>query len=60
MATETEKWFVEDLLKWRQFGGSAWSVMLATALTAFHVAGGFNYQSRLLSRHFFVQDKLGS
>jgi len=39
MATETEKWFVEDLLKWRQFGGSAWSVMLATALTACHVAG---------------------
>jgi len=39
MATETEKWFVQDILKWRQFGGTAWSVMLATALTACHVAG---------------------
>ena len=48
MASEMDTWFLGDILKWREFGGTAWSVAfnagavscLLAALLAFQTPAG--------------------
>ena len=38
MSTEMDKWFLGDILKWREFGATAWSVAFNAAATGVFVA----------------------
>jgi hypothetical protein len=66
MASDMDTWFLGDVLKWREFGGTAWSVafntgavsVLLAALLTIQTPAGMKFTMIFFSKGFLIMMKI--